>query len=141
MPNSYETELVRSVRLLIPDTEAVFGDNGDAYIFSDEDIALYLTVGRGIPQWAAGLASLAIGGSEALIGKVIRNYETETDASKLMKEWTAKGKLLVEMGQLEYEAGTVGIFEIVYPDFDDGNRHAEGYTHPGYNVGPYGYQW
>lgn len=128
---------IRSVRLLIPDSEPVFGDTGDQYIFVDADIELYLTMGHGNAQWAAGLASLAIGGSEALIGKVVKNYETSTDGSKLMKEWTAKGQLLVEMGKLEYQDNIDFIFEEVY---EENPNDPEGYTQ-GYAIGPYGYQW
>lgn len=131
---------IRAVRLLIPDTEAVFGENGDEHIFSDEDIEIYLSLGHDNAKWAAGLASQAIGGSEALIGKVIRNYETETDGSKLAKEWLAKGTFLVREGRLEVNEEAAGIFIVAFPDFS--TRHPEGLSHGGYRgVAPTNYQW
>jgi hypothetical protein len=133
---AYSAAIIRRVRLLIPDTEAVYGDAGDEYIFPDEDIELYLDEGYENVKCAAGLAKLSIGGSEALIGKVIRNYETETDASKLLKEWTAAGEKLYDRGLAEIAdvAADEGIFEIVFPEFGY-ERHPEGYTHGSYQIG------
>ena len=133
-----ETE-IRAVRLLIPDTEDVFGANGDEYIFPDEDIEIYLDRAQGNPEWAAGLAMVAIGNSEALLGKVIRNYETETDASKLQKEWRTSGLAMIEFGRSLVDGEGEGFFIIAYPQWDS-TRHPEGYTHGSYRA-PTPYQW
>ena len=109
-------------------------------IFDDEDIKLFLDAGKGNAMWAAGLAMIAIGNSEAMIGKVIRNYETETDASKLQREWRSAGDVLIKNGRAEVELDDGGIFDIVFPDWD-GSRHPEGFTHGSYRGGPGGYQW
>ena len=82
----YTASEIRAVRLMIPDTEAIFGDAGNEYMFEEDDIIIFLDQGQGNAKWAAGLASLAIGGSEALIGKWIRNYETQTNGAALQKE-------------------------------------------------------
>lgn len=137
---AYTNSDIRAVRLMIPDTEEIFGDSGDEYMFPDEDIVIFLDQASGNAKWAAGLASIAIGGSEALIGKWVRNYETQTNGAALMKEWTLKGKALIEEGRAELEAEAVGIFEIAFPDYS--TRHPEGYSHGSYrNVMPSGWQW
>lgn len=138
----YTTKQIRAVRLLIPDTEAIYGDAENEYMFEDEDIEIFLDEGHGNAKWAAGLASLSIGGSEALVLKWIRNYETQTNGAAVQKEWTAKGARLIDDGRLEVEEDTnVGIFEIAFPQWSD-PRHPEGYSHGSYRgVAPSSYQW
>lgn len=137
----YSDEKIRAVRLLIPDTEPIFGEGGNEYMFANEDIIIFLDEGRGNAKWAAGLASLAIGGSEALIGKWIRNYETQTNGAAVQKEWTAKGKLLVEQGRSELDGEDEGFFTIAFPEWA-GNRHPEGYSHGSYRgFHPTPFQW
>ena len=141
MAGEYTTEEVRAVRLMIPDAEAVYGDNGDEYLFEDSDIKILLDVAQGNAMWAAGLAMVAVGNSEAMIGKVIRNYETETDASKLQREWRAAGDVLIKAGREEVANGDVGIFHIVHPEWGE-SRHPKGQTHfPVRGFMPGGYQW
>lgn len=135
---TYTASEIRAVRLLIPDTEPIFGAGGDEYIFPDEDIEIFLGQGASNAKWAAGLASMAIGGSEALIGKWVRNYETQTNGAALMKEWTARGTTLIKEGKEEDDAEQVGIFEVVYPNWY--GRHPEGYSHGSYRT-PTPYQW
>lgn len=126
---------------MIPDTEPIFGDAGDEFMFPDEDIQIFLAQGRDNAKWAAGLASLAIGGSEALIGKWIRNYETQTNGAALQKEWTAKGKLLIEQGRQEIADDEDGFFVLAFPEWDR-KRHPEGYSHGSYRgFHPTPYQW
>lgn len=138
---AYTDSEIRAVRLMIPDTEPIFGDAGDEYMFPDEDISIFLDQGYGNAKWAAGLASIAIGGSEALIGKWVRNYETQTNGAALMKEWTLKGQALIAAGKAEVDDEAVGIFEVAYPEWPS-SRHPEGYTHGSYrNVAPLGWQW
>lgn len=139
MPTEYSEDLVTAVRLLIPDNDAVYGDSGDETMFTDSEIRALLDQGKGNAKWAAGLASLAIGGSEALIQKWVRNYETQTNGPAVQREWTAKGKLLIEEGRAEVEDEGGGIFQVVHPDWN--GRHPEGYTHGSYRMQPSSYQW
>lgn len=137
---TYPADLITAVRLQIPDAEAIYGEGGDEYMFSDDEISVFLTTGRGEPMWAAGLAMIAVGNSEALIGKVIRNYETETDASKLQREWRAAGVEMIKIGRSLVTEEDGGIFMVVFPE--RGARHPEGYSHGSYRgVVPGGYQW
>lgn len=135
----YTQSKIRAVRLMIPDTEAIFGEGGDEYMFEDEDIIIFLDEGYGNAKWAAGLASYAIGGSEALIGKWIRNYETQTNGAALQKEWNAKGAQLCAAGKAEVDEEGDGFFTIAFPEWGSG-RHPEGYSHGGYRM-PTPYQW
>lgn len=107
-------EDIRRVRVLIPDTDAIYGDASDEYLFDDEAIEDFIYLGNENLKWAAGLAKMAVGGSEALILKVIRNYETTTDGANLMRQWTIAGQRLVEQGQAEVE--NESYFEITGPD-------------------------
>lgn len=108
-------EDIRRVRVLIPDTDAIYGEAGDEYLFSDEEIEDFIYLGNDSLKWAAGLAKMAVGGSEALILKVIRNYETTTDGANLMRQWTIAGQRLVEQGEVEY-ANDTSYMEITGPD-------------------------
>ena len=137
---TYTPEEIYAVRILIPDAEGAYGPNNDEFLFSDEDISAILATAKGSTMWAAGLAMIAVGNSEALIGKTIRNYETETDASKLQREWRMAGDALIKAGREEVARGEVGIFEIVHPEWEVG-RHPEGATHfPVRGFMPGGYQ-
>lgn len=139
---AYEANLIRAVRLLIPDTDAIYGAAEDEYMFEDADIEIFLDQGHGNAKWAAGLASLAVGGSEALVLKWIRNYETQTNGAAVQKEWNAKGARLIDDGRAEVdEELNVGIFEIAFPEWGS-RRHPEGQSHGSYRgVVPGSYQW
>lgn len=138
---SYSQEDILTVRILIPDSEGLYGPNQDEFLFTDEEIARLLTAGKGNAMWAAGLAMIAVGNSEAMVGKTIRNYETETDASKLQREWRAAGDVMIKAGRAEVAEDGGGIFISVKPEFDP-IRHPEGMAHGGYRgVMPTGFQW
>lgn len=138
---TYDPSLITAVRLLIPDNEAIYGDAKNEYMFTEDEISIFLDQGHGNAKWAAGLASVAIGGSEALIQKWIRNYETQTNGPAVQREWTAKGKLLIEEGKAEVNDDVAGIFDVVFPEWGP-NRHPEGFAHGGYRgFMPGSYQW
>lgn len=109
-------EDIRRVRILIPDTDAIYGPAEDENLFTDENIEDFIYLGNENLKWAAGLAKMAVGGSEALILKVIRNYETTTDGANLMRQWTIAGQRLVEQGQAEFLDDSNSYFEITGPD-------------------------
>lgn len=137
---TYTTDEILAVRIMIPDNEAVYGVNQDEHLFSDEEIGAFLTVGKGNAMWAAGLAMIAVGNSEAMVGKVIRNYETETDASKLQREWRSAGQVLIQAGREEVALSEEDVFEVAFPNWGTG-RHPEGRTHGSYRGLPGSYQW
>lgn len=136
---TYTEAQIRAVRLQIPDSEPVFGDASDKYMFEDADIAIFLDQGAGNAMYAAGLAMIAVGNSEALIGKVMRNYETETDASKLQKEWRTSGIELIKIAKALVDDDDAGFFIVAYPEWDAG-RHPEGESHGSYRM-PTPFQW
>lgn len=135
----YTVEQIRSVRLLIPDTELIYGDGKDEYLIADADIALFLDLGHGNVKWAAGLACGSVGRSEALILKVITNYETKTDGATLAKIWLAHATALIAEGQDEVDStddGSSTFFESVTIG-GDVSTYPEG-TIQGWVIDPFG---
>jgi predicted ATPase len=86
-PADYSTA-VGQVRLLIPDTEQL-GDT-PAYLFSDPQIQAFLTLYGNNVKRAAAQAKLVLATSEALINKVIKTYDFQTDGAKLGAELRAQ---------------------------------------------------
>lgn len=128
-----DADITRRIRLLIPDTDAIFGDNAEEYLFTDEAIEDFYEIGNQSIKWAAGLAKKTVGGSEALILKVITNYETKTDGAALMKQWEAAGQAMIEEAMLEGGTNILDYFEIVY-DEDDVWPEGKTYGFPGWRV-------
>ena len=96
-PPDYTTA-VGQVRLLIPDVEQL-GDlaapsNPAAYIFSDPQIQAFLSLYSNNVKRAAAQAKLVLATSEALINKVIRTYDFQTDGAKLGAELRAQAQAL-----------------------------------------------
>jgi hypothetical protein len=127
-----EAAIIRRIRTLIPDNEPVHGDNGDEYIFSDEELEDFYTEGYENVKCAAGLALQTIGSAMAWLLRAIKNYETETDGSKLLKEYSAAGKRLYDLG-LDEVANEYSGFDVIYPE--DEYRHPEGMSHGSYRLG------
>lgn len=127
---------VGKVRALIPDVEEIPNSNrpGDApeYLFSDDHLGVFLDTVGATPTdpndsltyvstgaqnfWAAALACDAIGGSEALISKVITTEDLATDGAKLGNYWTNRAKWLRQQAA-QLESDEFDGFEIVpfYP--------------------------
>jgi len=106
---------VAQVRVLIPDTDQVFGEAKDEYLFSDEQLQTFIVIGKGNALYAAGLAMTAVGNSEALISKVIVSQDLETDGAKVQKEWAANGARYIQWGRAELAEEGFEFFELVYP--------------------------
>ena len=90
-PDVYPPDYASSigqVRLLIPDTEQI-GDT-PAYLFSDPQIQAFLTLYGNNVKRAAAQAKLVLATSEALINKVIKTYDFQTDGAKLGAELRAQ---------------------------------------------------
>ena len=86
-PPDYSTA-IGHVRLLIPDTEQL-GDT-PSYLFSDPQIQAFLTLYSNNVKRAAAQAKLVLATSEALINKVIKTYDFQTDGAKLGAELRAQ---------------------------------------------------
>jgi hypothetical protein len=96
-PPDYATA-VGQVRLLIPDTEQLLDPSGTydhgEYIFSDPQIQAFLTLYSNNVKRAAAQAKLVLATSEALINKVIRTADYNTDGAKLGAELREQSKQL-----------------------------------------------
>jgi hypothetical protein len=86
-PPDYSTA-IGQVRLLIPDTEQL--DSPAAYIFSDPQIQAFLSLYSSNVKRAAAQAKSVLATSEALINKVIKTYDFQTDGAKLGAELRAQ---------------------------------------------------
>jgi hypothetical protein len=86
-PPDYSTA-VGQVRLLIPDVEQL-GDT-PAYLFSDPQIQAFISLYSNNVKRAAAQAKLVLATSEALINKVIKTYDFQTDGAKLGAELRAQ---------------------------------------------------
>lgn len=90
-PPDYTTA-IGQVRLLIPDTEQL-GDTPE-YIFSDPQIQAFLSLYSNNVKRAAAQTKLVLATSEALINKVIKTYDFQTDGAKLGAELRAQAEML-----------------------------------------------
>ena len=101
------------VRTLIPDTDAVFGEAGDEYLFADAQIENFLTIAGDSVVRAAGLAMIAVGNSEAMINKVIKTQDLQTDGAKLQAQWRESGQALLDRADKEDENKALDFFQII----------------------------
>lgn len=87
---------VQVVRYLIPDVEQVdWEDTGQSsYLFSDDHIRAFLDVNDGNAKLAAADAVEALATSEALISKVIRTEDLQTDGAKTAQALLARARQL-----------------------------------------------
>jgi hypothetical protein len=96
-PPNYATA-IGQVRLLIPDTEQLDDPSTStvdaAYIFNDSQIQAFLTLYSNNVKRAAAQAKLVLATSEALINKVIRTADYNTDGAKLGAELREQSKQL-----------------------------------------------
>lgn len=110
-----DEESLAVVRALIPDTEEVF--DGET-LFTDDDLGNYYIAGRGSTLRAAGFAILAIATSEAMISKVIRTQDLQTDGAKLAEALRKHAETLFGRADKEDELDGGFYFNIV--DFQSG---------------------
>lgn len=108
-------EDISQLRTMIPDAEPIFGDAEDEYLFTDDELNNFLAIGRGSVLRAAGYAKIAIGDSEALISKVIRTQDLQTNGAAVADAFRKSGQLLLERGDKEEE--DAGGFYIDIVDF------------------------
>lgn len=104
---------IDTVRTLIPDTEEIFGENNDETMFSDTEINAFLVAGGNSVLRAAGLANLAIATSEALISKVIRTQDLQTNGALVADALIKKAKTLFDLADSQDAAGNTDYFDII----------------------------
>ena len=102
-----ELEPDHAVRLHLADLD------DDRQIFTDTQIDHYLALNAGNVRLAAADALDAIGLSEALVSKVIRTQDLQTDGVKLAAELRARADRLRKLAADETAAGEVDVFDIV----------------------------
>lgn len=112
-PPDYSTA-VGQVRLLIPDTEQI-GDT-PAYLFSDPQIQAFLSMYANSVKRAAAQAKLVLATSEALINKVIRTYDYQTDGAKLGAELRAQAQALREEAEIDERDDASDTFLVAAPE-------------------------
>ena len=121
-PPDYTT-VVGQIRLLIPDTDQL-GDPADSsvaaeYIFDDHQIQAFATLYSNNVKRAAAQAKLVLATSEALINKVIRTDDLQTDGAKLGAELRAQAAELNKQADNDDFIDAYDAFEII-----DFNRNA-----------------
>lgn len=104
---------IRIIRVLIPDTELVFGAGENEALFSDGDITDFFSAGGNSVLRAAGLACLAIGTSEALISKKIRTQDLQTDGPAVAEAMRKKAELLFKRADDEQAVVDATYFDII----------------------------
>ena len=108
------------VRLLIPDVVKLVDPRDlqaePEYIFSDDQITGFLAIERGNIKRAAASAVDVIATDEALVLKVIKTDDKETDGSTLLKELSARAARLRADADRE-ELGDTG-FDLVEFTYD-----------------------
>ena len=108
------------VRLLIPDVVKLVDPRDlqaePEYIFSDDQIAGFLAIERGNVKRAAASAVDVIATDEALVLKVIKTDDKETDGSKLLKELSVRAARLRADADREELGDTV--FDLAEFTFD-----------------------
>jgi len=100
------------VRLLIPDNKA------NAWVFADIEIATFLGLETGIKR-AAALALETIASNEALVLKVIKLLDVQTDGAKVSDALLARAAKLRAQADVDDENGVSNGFEIIGMVVDD----------------------
>lgn len=111
-------DMIRGVRLYTADTDP------NHQCFADTDLVDFLELNGGNIKLAAADVLDAIAVSEALIGKVIRTQDLQTDGTKVAAQLQARARQLREQADADT---SVDIFDVVYPP--TGHTRPEGAEH------------
>jgi hypothetical protein len=115
-PPDYAT-VIGQIRLLIPDTEQLENladpSASAAYVFSDAQIQAFATLYANNVKRAAAQAKLVLATSEALISKVIKTDDLQTDGAKLGAELRAQAKQLQQEADKDEADDSYEAFEVV----------------------------
>jgi hypothetical protein len=121
-PPDYST-VIGQIRLLIPDVEQLANlanpATAAAFIFSDAQVQAFATMYSNNVKRAAAQAKLVLATSEALINKVIRTDDLQTDGAKLGAELRAQAVELNRQADQDDFNDSYDAFEII-----DFNRNA-----------------
>lgn len=115
-PPDYSS-VVGQIRLLVPDTEQL-ADLSDptataSYIFDDAQVQAFAALYSNNVKKAAAQAKLVLASSEALISKVIKTNDLQTDGAKLGAELRAQAKALRDEALQDDALDASDSFEIV----------------------------
>lgn len=113
MAFSYDpTTPIGRVRLLIPDTKP------DAYVFDDDELSAFLGL-EGHVKRAAALSLETIASNEAMVLKVIRLLDIQTDGAKTADALLKRAALLRDQAEDDEFAvnAAFDVAELVYDDF------------------------
>lgn len=110
---------VQQVRDLIPDIEAIdWEDDGSlSTLFTDSQIETYLAVNDGNVKRAAAQACRALAVSEALISKVIKTEDLQTDGAKVANALLGVARDLEQSADRDDEREDNSAFDVIpfYP--------------------------
>jgi hypothetical protein len=119
-PPAYDT-VVGQIRLLIPDVEQLADLSSPStpaeYIFDDAQIQAFASLYSNNVKKAAAQAKLVVASSEALISKVIKTNDLQTDGAKLGAELRAQAKALRDEALQDDAFDASDAFEVV--DFNN----------------------
>ena len=120
-PPAFDTA-IGQVRALIPDVEPL-DDPADlsaepSYIFSDAMIQSYLVLARDNVFRAAAIACNTLATSEALILKVLKSDDRQTDGAKLADSIGRRADWLLKEAEAEDAADLYEGFDIILPVFE-----------------------
>lgn len=101
---------IDKVRVLIPDTEAVF--NGGT-LFTETEIETYLEIANGSVLRAASYAVYAIATSEAMISKVIKTQDLSTNGAQVAEALHKKAAALAARADKEDDLADAFYFNII----------------------------
>lgn len=114
-PVNYETP-VGQMRALIPDVEQlpnmVDPTKEPEYMFADDHLLSFLTLENNNVKRAAALACETLGTSEALVAKVIKTEDLQTDGAKVMGQFLARARQLRASAD-DDESEASDVFDVV----------------------------
>lgn len=120
-PPEFDTPLGQ-VRSLIPDVEPLEDPTdlsvAESYIFSDAHLKSYLAMARDNVFRAAAYACNTLATSEALILKVLKSDDRQTDGAKLADAIGRRADFLLKEAEAEDAAELYEGFDIIAPTFE-----------------------
>lgn len=106
MAIDYTTDAGR-VRLLIPDVDET------AFLFTDAQITAFLAMEGGVVKKAAALALETVASNEAMVSKVIKTQDLDTDGAKVADALLKRAAALREQADDEDPTGDGGGLDII----------------------------
>ena len=109
MPNAYDpASTVGMVRLLANDNDS------DDYLFTDDEITVFLTLEGDVVKLAAAQAIDTIADNEVLLAKAITTQDLQTDGPKVAAELHKRAAALRAQHDADLDrAADAGYFEVI----------------------------